>query len=52
MKTAAGIGDNCIDDYTNIGRRYPTGMLQHLLYFTIYREHVEPSLVYPFTYIK
>ena len=25
MKTAAGIGDNCIDDYTNIGRRYPTG---------------------------
>ena len=25
MKTAAGIGDNCIDDYTHIGRRYPTG---------------------------
>lgn len=25
MKKAAGIGDNCIDDYTNIGRRYPTG---------------------------
>lgn len=25
MRTAAGIGDNCIDDYTNIGRRYPTG---------------------------
>lgn len=25
MKRAAGIGDNCIDDYTNIGRRYPTG---------------------------
>ena len=25
MRTAAGIGDNCIDDYVNIGRRYPTG---------------------------
>jgi len=25
MKTAAGIGDNCIDDYTHLGRRYPTG---------------------------
>ena len=25
MKKAAGIGDNCIDDYTHIGRRYPTG---------------------------
>ena len=25
VKKAAGIGDNCIDDYTNIGRRYPTG---------------------------
>ena len=25
MKKAAGIGDNCIDDYTHLGRRYPTG---------------------------
>lgn len=25
MKKAAGIGDNCIDDYTSLGRRYPTG---------------------------
>ncbi len=25
MKTAAGIGDNCIDEYVHLGRRYPTG---------------------------
>lgn len=25
MKKAAGIGDNCIDHYVNINRRYPTG---------------------------